>query len=282
MKYESVAQTWARYHRDKANGVKHTPLHTLQECCEAAGIDHRVFGRYAAKYPDAPQPVLQHEKTRWKAGKKYYRKHEFVQWINQVRQQKEKAMPDIKTALQLALSKTANTWAADDEAHQKIEPVKTETPKEIDMPKQYFQATNNVTRATFDYVYQNPGKLRKEVLNALQDQGFKRSSTTSLIGQFVKSGAFVERGTHRLLFATSSQYTPLKTVRRKKVANVVKPVAKPEAAPAQRKYVEITSKRTGEVINPRKEEWTVDSVIGNLNVRQAMAVYAELRGIFGA
>ena len=195
-------------------------------------------------------------------------------------------MPDIKTALQQALAKTANTWAADDEAHQKIEPVKTETPKEIDMPKQYFQATNNVTRATFDYVYQNPGKLRKEVLNALQDQGYKRSSTTSLIGQFVKSGAFVERGTHRLLFATSSQYTPLKTVRRKKaatpVAKAVKPVAKPEAAPAQRKYVEITSKRTGEVINPRKEEWTVDSVIGNLNVRQAMAVYAELRGIFGA
>jgi hypothetical protein len=279
---DDIVWQFRQRQRDRENGVKHTPLHTLQECCEAAGIDHRAFGRYAAKYPDAPKPVLQHEKTRWKAGKKYYRKHEFVQWVNQVRQQKEKAMPDIKTALQQALAKTANTWAADDEAHQKIEPVKTETPKEIDMPKQYFQATNNVTRATFDYVYQNPGKLRKEVLNALQDQGFKRSSTTSLIGQFVKSGAFVERGTHRLLFATSSQYTPLKTARRKKVANVDKAVAKPEAAPAQRKYVEITSKRTGEVINPRKEEWTVDSVIGNLNVRQAMAVYAELRGIFGA
>ena len=284
MKYESVAQTWARYHRDKANGVKHTPLHTLQECCEAAGIDHRAFGRYAAKYPDAPQPVLQHEKTRWKAGKKYYRKHEFVQWVNQVRQQKEKAMPDIKTALQQALAKTANTWAADDEAHQKIEPVKTETPKEIAMPKQYFQTTNNVTRATFDYVHQNPGKTRKQIVNALEAQGFKKASTTSLLGQFIKSGAMVERGD--ILFATVSQYTPLKSASRKKIAKpiakVVKPVAKPEAAPAQRKYVEITSKRTGEVINPRKEEWTVDSVIGGLNVRQAMAVYAELRGIFGA
>lgn len=285
MQHESVAKMFQQYHADKANGNKRSPLHTLQECCEAAGIDHRVFGRYAAKYPNAPQPVLQHEKTRWKAGKKYYRKHEFVRWVNQVRQQKEKAMPDIKTALQQALAKTANTWAADDEAHQKIEPVKTETPKELDMPKQYFQPTNNVTRATFDYVYKNPGKLRKEILNALQDQGYKRSSTTSLIGQFVKSGAFVERGTHRLLFATSSQYTPLKTVRRKataKAVKVAKPVAKPEAAPAPtpRKHIEITNTRTGEVINPRKEEWTAKSVIGNLSVYQAMSVYTELRKIF--
>lgn len=290
MKHDSVAQTWVRYHQDKANGTKRTPLHTLQECCEAAGIDYRWFGRVAAKQPDAPQPVLQFDKTRWKAGKKYYRKHEFVQWVNQVRQQKEKAMPDIKTALQQALSKTATVWAADDEAHQKIAPVPATPTKDTAVPKKYFQTTNNVTRATFDHVYKNPGKTRKEIVTALESQGYKRASTTSLIGQFVWSGAMVERGD--ILFTTQPDYTPLKSTIRKKVA-AVKPVKVKAAglasiapvvtvdAPLPRKHIELVSKRTGEIINPRKEEWSVESVIGSLNVRQAMAVYDELRKIFG-
>jgi len=118
MKHESVSQMFQRYHADKANGVKHTPLHTLQECCEEAGIDPRIFGRYAAQYPNAPQPVLNSAKNVARGAVKYYRKHEVVQWVNQVRKQKEKAMPDIKSALEKALSQTVNSWAADDEAHQ--------------------------------------------------------------------------------------------------------------------------------------------------------------------
>jgi hypothetical protein len=286
---DDIVWQFRQRQRDRENGVKHTPLHTLQECCEAAGIDHRAFGRYAAKYPDAPKPVLQHEKTRWKAGKKYYRKHEFVQWVNQVRQQKEKAMPDIKTALQQALAKTANTWAADDEAHQKIEPVKTETPEENTMPttKQDHRITNNVSRATFEFVRDNPGMTIDEITNALVARGFKANSVSSLCYQMMRVRLVVADANGKLT-AVVREYAPIQANkrRRKATAKVAKPVAKPEvvqeAAPAQRKYVEITSKRTGEVINPRKEEWTVDSVIGGLNVRQAMAVYDELRGIFGA
>lgn len=276
--------------RDRENGVKHVPLHTLQECCEAAGIDHRVFGRYAAKHPDAPKPVLQHEKTRWKAGKKYYRKHEFVRWVNQVRQQKEKAMPDIKTALQQALAKTANTWAADDEAHQKIEPVKTETPKENTMTadKKDKRITNNVSRATFEFVRDNPGMNVDEITNALVARGFKANSVSSLCYQMLRVRLVVADANGKLT-AVVREYAPIQANKRRrkataKAVKVAKPGAKPEAAPAPtpRKHIEITNTRTGEVINPRKEEWTVDSVIGGLNVRQAMAVYAELRGIFGA
>lgn len=290
MQHESVAKMFQQYHADKANGNKRSPLHTLQECCEAAGIDHRVFGRYAAKYPNAPQPVLQHEKTRWKAGKKYYRKHEFVQWVNQVRQQKEKAMPDIKTALQQALAKTANTWAADDEAHQKIEPVKTETPKENTMTedKKDKRITNNVSRATFEFVRDNPGMTVDEITNALVARGFKANSVSSLCYQMLRVRLVVADANGKLT-AVVREYAPIQANKRRrkataKAVKVAKPVAKPEAAPAPtpRKHIEITNTRTGEVINPRKEEWTVDSVIGGLNVRQAMAVYAELRGIFGA
>lgn len=197
-------------------------------------------------------------------------------------------MPDIKTALQQALAKTATDWAADDEAHHKIEPVQVTTPKETTVPKQYFQTTNNVTRATFDYVHKNPGKTRKEYVHELGDQGYKRSSVTSLLGQFVRNGSMVMRGD--IFFTTTSAYEPIKSsVVRKKAVKAVKPVVKPAVkaaglasiAPTPRKYIEITSKRTGEVINPRKEEWSVESVIDKLNVRQAMAVYDELRKIFG-
>lgn len=311
MKYESVAQTWVRYHQDKANGVKRTPLHTLQECCEAAGIDYRWFGRVAAKQPGAPQPVLQFDKNRWKAGKKYYRKHEFVQWINQVRQQKEKAMPDIKTALQQALAKTATEWAADDEAHQKIDPVPATTPKEktvsivkiVNTDKQDGRITNNVSRTTFEYIRDNPGLTIDEVTAALVAKGFKTNSVSSLCYQMIRVRLVVADANGKLT-AVVREYAPIQTSllrgRRSKPKAKAKPTPTPAPAPTPvaaglasiapvvavdaplpRKYVEITNKRTGEVINPRKEEWTVESVIGSLNVRQAMAVYDELRKIFG-
>lgn len=310
--FRSIAQQVQQRQRDKANGVKHTPLHTLQECCEAVGIDPRAFGRLANKYPDAPQPALQHGKAAWKAGKKYYRKHEFVQWVNQVRQQKEKAMPDIKTALQQALEKTrqqtiamaATEWAADDETHQKIEPVQATPPKENPMtvtvsattPTLAKPATTNLSRTTFEYVRDNPGVKMDAVMSALEGRGFKGSSVSSLIYQMIKVRLIVADPNGKLT-AVVSEYVPIQTsmIRKRKAKAKDKAKAKPVLAaglasiapvvtvdaPIQRKHIEIVNTRTGEIINPRKEEWTVESVVDKLNVRQAMAVYDELRKIFG-
>lgn len=284
MRHETITQMVQQRNRDKANGVKHTPLHTLQECCEEAGISPVWFGRHAAHDPDAPQPVLSTPQTAWRAKKKYYRKHEFVQWVNQVRQQKEKAMPDIKTALQAALAKTANEWAAEDEAHHKTEPTKETTMQVTESPKPYFTTTNNVCRATFEAILRNPGKSRKQVIEALLEGGYKDTSTSTLIGQMIKQNHV--RESNGLLYAVNTDYKPLKGS--KAWAKLQAKQQGNEQAPP-RKHVEITSKRTGKVINPRPapapapttREWTVDSVISSLNVRQAMAVYDELRKIFG-
>ena len=265
--------------RDKANGVKHTPLHTLQECCEAVGVDPRLFGRYATQYPNPPQPVLQHAKNVGRGAVKYYRKHEFVQWVNQVRQQKEKAMPDIKTALQAALAKTANEWAAEDEAHHKTEPKTEQAMPENKPAKEHFAVTNNVCRATFDCIKHNPGSTRKEIIDALSSQGYKAASTTTLIGQMLKQNHV--RDEEGALFAVSDRYVPLKSS---------KAWAKlQEAKAAPRKYVGLVSKRTGEIINPRpapapvlmpvEKEWTPDDVIAKLNVHQALALFKALRNI---
>lgn len=273
MQHESVSQMFQRYHADKKSGVKRGPLHTLQECCEEAGIAPSWFGRYAAQYPNPPQPVINSTKNVGRGAVKYYRKHEFVQWVNQVRQQQsqpkqqEKIMPDLKSEL----SKVINSWE---------QPTIIPAPAPAPTSKPFFTTTNNVCRTTFECVLKNPGKTRKEVVDALLESGYKRTSTSTLIGQLIKQNQI--RESNGLLYAINTEYTPIKN--HKSWANLQ---AK-EQAP-QRKHVEITSKRTGKVINPRPapapapvtKEWTVESVIGSLNVRQAMAVYDELRKIFG-
>lgn len=301
MKYESVAQMFQRYHRDKTNGVKHTPLHTLQECCEEAGIDPRLFGRYAAQHPNAPQPVFNSSKNVGRGAVKYYRKHDFVLWVNQIRKQKEKEMPDIKTALQQALAKTATEWAADDEAHQQIQQQEKTVPTTINISATDAAPINtpkaeadkredvSVSRTTFEYVRDNPGLTVDQITNALVAQGYNPKSVSSLCYQMRKIRLIVSDANGKMT-AVVREYEPIQTnMRRMRKAKIkAKPVRNKAPAPAPvveaptpRKHVQITNTRTGEIINPRKEEWTVESVIGSLNVRQAMAVYDELRKIFG-
>jgi hypothetical protein len=301
-----------RYHADKANGVKHTPLHTLQECCEEAGIDPRIFGRYAAQFPNAPQPVFNHAKNVARGAVKYYRKHEFVQWVNQVIKQKEKAMPDIKSALEKALSQTVNSWAADDEAHHKIEPQQEKTvtvsatAPTSTTEKKDGRIKSNVSRITFNFVRDNPGLNLEQVVERLSAQGFNANSVSALIYQMLRVRLFVADASGNLS-AVVKEYVPIPSslIRKKKPKAKTPPVV--EATPARiprvfdpapkSKQVTLVNKRTGEIINARPAPagiallpttnatpavaWSVESVIGGLNVRQAMAVYDELRKIFG-
>ena len=174
-------------------------------------------------------------------------------------------MPDLKSEL----SKVINAWEPT--------PAKEE-------PKKYFTTTNNVCRATFDHIRDNPGKTRKEVCNALAERGYKESSTTTLIGQMIKQSHV--RESNGLLYALNTEYKTLKGS---------KAWAKLEAAKAApRKYVGLVSKRTGEVINPRpapepapvampqiNSAWDADVLLNSLSIVQARALYDSLRKIFG-
>jgi hypothetical protein len=179
-------------------------------------------------------------------------------------------MPDIKTALTQALAKAQPSagipaeW--DDEGGgAAIEDITTKT-KEATMPIHFFTTTNNVTRATFDFVLNNPGKTRKEVSRRLAEQGFIKGSTSSLLGQFVKQGQIAERD--GFLFAQQSEYTPLKMALRKPavVAAPVPKVTKPEPAPQ---------------IAAFDVAWNAENLLNNLSIKQARALYDELRKIFG-
>jgi hypothetical protein len=194
-------------------------------------------------------------------------------------QKKEKDMPDIKTAFEQALAKAQPRaqlpadW--DDEGGEAaIESITTKA-KEATMPRQFFTTTNNVTRTTFDYIAKHPGKTRKEILNALAAQGYKQGSTSSLIGQFTKQGHIVNRD--GFLFAQQAEYKPLKTSQRK-AAVVVPPKAAPKAAPKAKPEVK---PEAAPQVNTFDLVWNAENLLNSLSIKQARALYDELRKIFG-
>ena len=78
-------------------------------------------------------------------------------------------MPDIKTALSTALTE----WEQDDKQQEK------QMQKAPYVP--HFKVTNNVTRATFDFVKNNPHQSCKTICAALEKDGYKPSSIGSLL-----------------------------------------------------------------------------------------------------
>jgi flagellar basal body P-ring protein FlgI len=174
-------------------------------------------------------------------------------------------MPDIASALQKAL----NEWEPTD-------PVATPTPTPA---KAYFSVTNNVTRVTFEYVRDNPGKNRVEVAKALEKMGYKPGSVSSLLGQMIKQG--MVRESRNLLYATINEYTPIKG------SKVLKAMAAKNQANPERKKVVIVNKRTGEIVGaapvaeptPVAKAWTPDDVIDKLTVHQAIALFKALRNV---
>jgi len=171
-------------------------------------------------------------------------------------------MPDIASALQKALS----DW----------EPTPEPTPA-TPTTKPYFTVTNNVTRVTFDYIRDNPGKTRKEIAVALEAQGYKNSSVTSLLGQMRKQG--LVRESANLLYATTGEYAPLKSSKK------LKAIAEKQQAP-QRKIVTITRRAAPEaeptqLPTSAKFSATIPQLLDTLSVVQARELYDELRKIFG-
>jgi len=167
-------------------------------------------------------------------------------------------MPDLKTALSTALS----SWEKDD---QKIQ-------QERQMPKQIFKPTNNVTIETFNYVRDNPLRSSGEIANALQARGFNKGSVGSLITQFTKQGQFVKdvNGKYR---AVAREYTPLKATKkfRAEGRRVNKIVTKPKSEGIAALAPQVTA----------TSQWDADTIINNIGLKQARALYDELKKLFG-
>lgn len=169
-------------------------------------------------------------------------------------------MPDLKTALTTALT----SWEHDDQKIQQEKKMKA-TPHK-------FTATNNVTLETFNFVKNNPLRTSGEICDALAVRGFKKSSVGSLLTQFVKQGQMDKTITGK--FTTlAPAYTPLKATKKfraegkRKNKIVTKP--KSEGIAALAPQVTATS------------QWDADTIINNIGLKQARALYDELKKLFG-
>jgi hypothetical protein len=137
-------------------------------------------------------------------------------------------MPDIQTAFKTALSKTLQQWDDDGEAPP-LQPVSLSsvTTQGIPMAKKTFNVTNNISRVTFDYIKNNPGSTRKEIIQALEHQGFAGGSTSSLIAQMRRNQMVHE--TNNLYYADIPEYRPIKSL--KALKKMQAPIS-----PPKRKY----------------------------------------------
>lgn len=178
-------------------------------------------------------------------------------------------MPDLKSEL----TKVINSW------EKPVEPAAPAAPAATTKPVSAFKPTNNVCRATFDCIKNNPGKNRQEIAALLEKDGYKRSSTTSLMGQMVKQS--MVRDTGGLLFAAVPEYRPIKSSKTFKNQQAKQEVKAAPAPMPERKKITIVNTRTGEVLNPKPvaKEWEPKDVIDTLTVRQAIALFKELRNI---
>jgi len=138
-------------------------------------------------------------------------------------------MPDIQTAFKSALTKTLTEW--DDEGTpvpvpSSKQPVSLSSVTTQGIPmKKTFNVTNNVSRVTFDYIKNNPGSTRKEVIQALEHEGFSAGSVSSLIAQMRRNKMVHE--TNGLHYADIDEYRPIKTL---------KAINKEKEATPKRKY----------------------------------------------
>lgn len=131
--------------------------------------------------------------------------------------------------------------------------------------------TNNVTRTTFNYIRDNAGVTRADATVALEGAGFHPGSVTSLIGQMLRNRLI--RNENGGLYANQKEYTPLKQLPPAYMHTKKRAYApRKEMLAAGRPFIPVLG---------APPEWSAEAVIDKLSVKQAMAVYGELRKIFG-
>lgn len=187
----------------------------------------------------------------------------------------QQAMPDLKSALANAMSK----WE---------EPAKEQSSNVATTPngKTAFVVTNDVTRATFNEVLENPYKYTAaQLADVMSKKGFNPRSVSSLIYQMQHLG-MVGKSAQLTFYPLVKEYTPLKTQHLTKIRkqhatgnvmpkSIIKRVAKPKEAAPVVDRPELTPPL------PMSRYTTAAQVLESLSVKEAHALYVELKKMFG-
>lgn len=243
-----------------------------QQVLTPAEIERRLYG--------APLPEINRQAPALSGGAL-----EAKEIINKLQNTNRKGtvMPDLQSALKNAIE----TW----EPTPTNKPVQQQ-PEEKPMTKPKFEVKNNVTRVTFDYIKLHPGTTAAAASKDLVKQGYKESSVTALMAQFVRAGLAVRDGKfgYRVLV---DEYIPMKASQKynKKSIKVHKKVKaattndhkRPLTTASQSDGIaalqpEATAKRVTNILVFGKPP---EEVIKHMTVLQARELYDYLKKIFG-
>jgi hypothetical protein len=198
----------------------------------------------------------------------------------------ETTMPDLKTALQSAL----NEWNQPETTPVQTNTAPTPTPASNSTytptkDGRYFSRTTDVTRATFEYVRDNPHRVTREVVQVLGAQGHNPSSVSSILSQMARTG-LITRESDGTYWTHAREYTPVKLSALRRDRKPTKPkAAKPKAAKpkveapkaeAPKPTVVLTRKEAA----PAPAAYDVDALIATLTIAQARDLFAALKRMF--
>jgi len=226
-------------------------------------VESRLYG--------APLPDL-HKNTRPLSGGAL----EAKEILNNLLHRKETVMPDIQSALKTAI----DAWEPTPTGQQLKEKVMSNKP--------VFEVQNNVTRVTFDYIKSHPGTTAAAASKDLVKNGFKESSVTALMAQFVRAGLATRDNNHGYR-VTVDEYVPMKASAKYAKKSSPKPKAtandhkRPQSTTPQNDGIaalqpEATSKR---VVNTIVFGKPPEEVVKHMNVIQARELYDYLKKMFG-
>ena len=211
-------------------------------------------------------------------------------------------MPDIQTAFKVALSRTLQEWDDDGEISPQTPTINTTVNNSVPTPsqgipmKKTFNITNNISRVTFEYIKNNPGSTRKEIIEALEHQGFAGGSTSSLIAQMRRNNMIHE--TNSAYYADIAEYRPIKSL--KALRKMDAPIA-----PPKRKYEKKAVTGIGALLKERLDSAPMplvsehaaptqrgfmttlvrtrspEDILKDMTVYQAHELYTHLKKMFG-
>ena len=174
-------------------------------------------------------------------------------------------MPDIQTEMQ----KILQAWE---------QPETIEETKETTM----FTPTNNVTKATFNFIRDNSGCARNDAIRLLVLQGHKKSSVSSLIGQMLRQG-HIWKDSDGLLRPNGTEYTPIKSS--KTIANREKKVKKPKSykvITSSKGLAALVNEPIAEALKHQPDIRTsIDVIMDTVSLNDAHELYRRLHLYFG-
>ena len=170
-------------------------------------------------------------------------------------------MPDLHTEMQ----KILHAWE---------QPEPTEQPKETTV----FTPTNNVTKSTFNFIRDNSGCNRNDAIRLLVQQGHKKSSVSSLIGQMLRQG-HIYKDSDGLLRPNGKEYTPIKSA--KTMAKREAKVKKAKTFKLKTSAPEARGIDALEVVRKLDLRPEYERVLDNISLSDAHELYRKLHQYFG-